>query len=68
MTANRKEVIDLVVMDNNTNSRRESILRLREQLLTAEADRLMGKKGVPLKEVEERLRKAIIEAAGERRR
>lgn len=57
-----------MVMDNNTYSRRESMLRLREQLLAAEADRLMGKKGVPLKEVEERLRKAINEAAGERRR
>ena len=44
------------------------MLRLREQLVFAEMDRLMGYKGVSLKEVEERLRRAINEAAGRRRR
>ncbi len=58
---------DLVVMDIETYSRRESMLKLREQLIAAEEDRLMGKKGFTLAEVEERMRKAINEATGERR-
>ena len=49
-----------------TYSRRESMLKLREQLIEAEEDRLMGKKGFTLAEVEERMRKAISEVTGER--
>lgn len=58
---------DLVVMDIDTYSRRESMLKLREQLVAVEEDRLRGKKGFSLEEVEERMRKAINEAAGEQR-
>ncbi|WP_366922786.1 type II toxin-antitoxin system Phd/YefM family antitoxin [Metallumcola ferriviriculae] len=57
---------DLVVMDIDTYSRRESMLKLREQLIAAEEDRLMGRKGYTLEEVEEKMRKAIHEATGER--
>lgn len=37
---------DLVVMDIETFSRRESMLKLREQLISVEEDRLAG---IPLK-------------------
>lgn len=39
---------DLVVMDINAFTRRESMLRLRENLIEAEEDRLAGKKAFPL--------------------
>ncbi len=55
---------DLVVMDIETFSRRESMLRLREQLIAAEEDRLAGKKGYSFEEVDEMMKKAIREAAG----
>ena len=59
---------DLVVMDIETFSRRESMLRLREQLVAAEEDRLAGKKGFSIGEVDEMIKKAIQEAADEQRR
>lgn len=51
---------DLVVMDMDTFSRRESMLRLREQLVAVEEDRLMGKKGFSMT-------KAIKESVNEQR-
>lgn len=59
---------DLVVMDIETFSRRESMLRLREQLVAAEEDRLAGKKGYSIEEVDEMMKKTIREAADELRR
>ena len=58
---------DLVVMDIATFSRRESMLRLREQLVAVEEDRLTGKKGFSIGEVDEMMKKAIREAADEQR-
>ena len=58
---------DLVVMDIATFSRRESMLRLREQLVAVEEDRLAGKKGISISEVDEMMKKAIREAADEQR-
>lgn len=54
---------DLVVMDIATFSRRESMLKLREQLVAVEEDRLAGKKGFSIGEVDEMMRKAIKYAA-----
>jgi len=59
---------DLVVMDIATFSRRESMLRLREQLVAVEEDRLAGKKGFSIDEVDELMKRAIQEAAVEQRR
>lgn len=58
---------DLVVMDIDTFSRRESMLKLREQLVAAEEDRLAGKKGYTLDEMDTMMRKTIQETADERR-
>lgn len=54
---------DLVVMDIATFSQRESMLRLREQLVAVEEDRLAGRKGFSIGEVDEMMKKAIVEAA-----
>ncbi len=59
---------DLVVMDIETFSRRESMLRLREQLIVAEEDRLAGKKGYSIEEVDEMMKKTIRETADELRK
>lgn len=59
---------DLVVMDIETFSRRESMLRLREQLISAEEDRLVGKRGYSIEEVDEMMKKAIQETADELRK
>lgn len=58
---------DLVVMDIATFSRRESMLRLREQLVAVEEDRLAGKVGFAIDEVDEMMKKAIRDAVHERR-
>lgn len=58
---------DLVVMDIETFSRRESMLRLREQLISVEEDRLAGKKGYSIEEVDEMMKKTIRESANELR-
>lgn len=42
---------DLVVMDIEAFSRRESMLRLRENLIVAEEDRLSGKEGYSVDKV-----------------
>lgn len=56
---------DLVVMDIETYSRRESMLRLREQLIAVEEDRLAGKRGYSIGEVDEIMKKAIQGAGNE---
>ena len=53
---------DLVVMDLETFARRESMLNLREQLVTSEEDRVAGNPGYSIEEVADMMRKAIKEA------
>lgn len=43
---------DLVVMDIETYSRREKMLRLREELLSVEEDRAAGRKGCTLDQLD----------------
>lgn len=52
---------DLVVMDMETFSRKEKMLKLREQLLAVEEDRLTGINGVSLDELDSALEKLIDE-------
>ncbi|HEX3044020.1 MAG TPA: type II toxin-antitoxin system Phd/YefM family antitoxin [Bacillota bacterium] len=54
---------DLVVMDIATYSQRESMLKLREQLVAVEEDRLAGKKGSSIDALDEKLKKLITEIA-----
>ena len=53
---------DLVVMDIEAFSRREKMLKLREELLAAEEDRLNGAQGYTPQEVAAAMRQAIREA------
>ena len=53
---------DLVVMDIEAFSRREKMLKLREELIVAEEERLMGKKGYSIDELDKMLGDAIAEA------
>ena len=55
---------DLVVMDIGTYNRREKMLKLREELLSVEEDRMRGSKGYSVDEVAAMMRNAIKEAAG----
>jgi len=52
---------DLVLMDIATFKRRESMLLLREQLVSVEEERLAGKKGYTPGDVDEMLKKVIQE-------
>ena len=52
---------DLVVMDIDTFTRRESMLRLREKLIAAEEGRLGGKLGYSVDEVSDMMKAAIRE-------
>ena len=52
---------DLVVMGIGAFSRRESMLRLRETLVSVEEDRLAGKKGFSIDDVDDLMKKAIKE-------
>ena len=54
---------DLVVMDIETFNKREKMLKLREELLAVEEDRLHGSKGYSACEVAEMMRKEIAEEA-----
>ena len=54
---------DLVVMDIGTYNRGEKMLKLREELLTVEEDRMRGSKGYSVDEVAAMMRNAIREAA-----
>ena len=55
---------DLVVMDIDTYNKKEKMLKLREELLAVEEDRLHGNKGYSASEVTSMMRSAIEEAAG----
>lgn len=57
---------DLVVMDIETYNRREKMLKLREELLSVEEDRMRGSEGYSIDEVTSMMRSAIKEAAGHR--
>jgi PHD/YefM family antitoxin component YafN of YafNO toxin-antitoxin module len=54
---------DLVVMDITAFTRRESMLRLRENLVAIEEDRLAGKKGFSIDDIDEMMKKTIGEIA-----
>lgn len=54
---------DLVVMDIETYNRREKMLRLREELLAVEEDRLHGSEGYSVDDVASMMRNAIKEAS-----
>ncbi len=54
---------DLVVMDIGTYDRREKMLKLREELLAVEEDRMRGSKGYSVEEAAAMMRNAIKEAA-----
>ena len=53
---------DLVVMDIEAFSRREKMLKLREELLAAEEERLAGRKGYSVDEAATILDNVIMEA------
>lgn len=55
---------DLVVMDIETYSRMDKMLKLREELLAVEHDRLMGDAGFTVDEVGKMIDEAIAEAGG----
>ncbi|MBQ8209400.1 MAG: type II toxin-antitoxin system Phd/YefM family antitoxin [Clostridia bacterium] len=52
---------DLVVMDIEAFERREKMLKLRQELLQVDADRMAGRKGYTIKEVTEMMRNAVKE-------
>lgn len=52
---------DLVVMDMETFNRREKMLKLREELMAVEEDRLAGREGIPLDELDAYLDGMIAE-------
>jgi len=52
---------DLVVMGIGAFACRESMLRLRETLVAVEEDRLAGKKGFTIDDVDDMMKKAIKE-------
>ena len=54
---------DLVVMDIETYNRREKMLRLREELIAVEEDRLSGIEGCTVEELDKYLEEAIAEGA-----
>ena len=54
---------DLVVMDIETYNRREKMLKLREELLAVEEDRMNGNKGYSMEEVAAMMRSVIQEAS-----
>ncbi|MGM9563986.1 MAG: type II toxin-antitoxin system prevent-host-death family antitoxin [Faecousia sp.] len=53
---------DLVVMDIETFQRREQMLKLREELLAVEEDRMSGRVGCDLAELDQYLDSLIDEA------
>lgn len=53
---------DLVVMDIDTFARREKMLKLREELLSVEEDRIAGRTGVTPDELDSYLESIIDEA------
>jgi len=59
---------DLVVMDIETFARRESMLRLRENLIAAQEGRLSGKAGYSVDEVSDMMKAAVAEVLHAQRR
>ncbi len=59
---------DLVVMDIETYARRESMLLLRENLITAEEGRVNGKPGYSIDEASAMMKVAVREALDGQRR
>ena len=55
---------DLVVMDIETYNRREKMLKLREELLAVEEDKMRGSKGYSVDDVAAMMRSAIKETKG----
>lgn len=58
---------DLVVMDIEAFARRESMLRLRENLVAVEEERLSGKQGYSVDEVTSMMQKAVSEVINGKR-
>ena len=56
---------DLVVMDIETFNRREKMLKLREELLAVEEDRMNGSQGYSVSEVFQMMNNVIDEANGD---
>ena len=54
---------DLVVMNIEAFVKREKMLRLREELVAAEEERIMGKKGYSVDELDQMIGKAISEVS-----
>ena len=52
---------DLVVMDTETFNGREKMLKLREELLAVEEDRIAGRCGCTLEELDDYLNEVIAE-------
>lgn len=52
---------DLVVMDIETFNRREKMLKIREELLAVEEDRIAGRCGCTLEELDDYLNEVIAE-------
>ncbi|MGO4496157.1 type II toxin-antitoxin system Phd/YefM family antitoxin [Paenibacillus sp. 2RAB27] len=59
---------DLVVMDIVAFARRESMLRLRENLVAVEEDRIAGKQGVSIDDVASLMQIAVKEVLDGKRR
>ena len=57
----KNEEGDLVVMDIETYNRREKMLKLREELLAVEEDRIAGRNGCTLDELDAYLDDVIAE-------
>lgn len=55
---------DLVVMDIEAYNRREKMLKLREELLAVEKDKMRGSKGYSIDDVAAMMRSAIKETEG----
>ena len=55
---------DLVVMDIETYNRREKMLKLREELVSAEEDRMRGSEDYSIDAVASMMRSVIKEATG----
>lgn len=54
---------DLVVMDIETYNRREKMIQLREELLSIEEDRIVGRSGCSLDELDAYLDEVIAEVS-----
>lgn len=58
--------LDLVVMDLETYNRREKQLKLKEELLAVEKDKLNGSVGYSVTEVAQKMKKAIETTSNEK--